>query len=229
MSSQVSQCQSVLPYPNDDHNDDDDIEEDDNFWWDDYVTEFPTMFYSLLTPSDHDFLFNDDDVLPKEIPTEFIDAQEIPTEFIDAQKMPTKFIEVKEMSMEFIDAKEPVNTVRILHVRDKSKAYFKRFFSKQIVMDGSKISGLPPTFNDATKNSHSSEMLSKNSPSPEMLSNSFPSPEKVYNWAPVHVKLSRRRLFSRKQRGRREVTIQPNPAIIVMCTLILIMSVLCRI
>ena len=216
VSSQVSQCQSVLPDPYEDHNDDDN-EEDDNFWWDDYVTEFPTMFYSLLTPSDHDFLFNDDDVLP----------QEMPTEFIDAQEMPTEFIEVKEMSMEFIDAKEPVNTVRILHVRDKSRAFFKRFFSKQIVMDGGKIGGLPPTFNDATKIANAiltsgykfdqgqASSMSKNSPSPEMLSNSFPSPEKVFYWAPVHVKLSRRRLFSRKQRGRREMTIQPNPAIIM--------------
>ena len=50
-----SQCQSSLPEVCLDHDHDDDI----NFWWDDLVTEFPTTYYTLLTPDDYDELFGD--------------------------------------------------------------------------------------------------------------------------------------------------------------------------
>jgi len=48
-------------------------------------------------------------------------------------------------------AGESLDNVRILCVGDKSRAFFQRFFPKQIVMVGSEIGRLPPTFNDAAK------------------------------------------------------------------------------
>merc|ERR1719389_265553 len=48
-------------------------------------------------------------------------------------------------------ASESLDNVRILCVGDKSRAFFQRFFPKQIVMVGSEIGRLPPTFNDAAK------------------------------------------------------------------------------
>jgi len=48
-------------------------------------------------------------------------------------------------------AGESLDNVRILCVGDKSRAFFQRFFPKHIVMVGSEIGRLPPTFNDAAK------------------------------------------------------------------------------
>merc|ERR1712029_951431 len=48
-------------------------------------------------------------------------------------------------------AGESLDNVRILCVGDKSRAFLQRFFPKQIVMVGSDIGRLPPTFNDAAK------------------------------------------------------------------------------
>ena len=48
-------------------------------------------------------------------------------------------------------AGETLDNVKILCVGDKSRAFFQRFFPKQIVMVGSEIGRLPPTFNDAAK------------------------------------------------------------------------------
>ena len=59
---QYSQCQSFLqPVQIQDHNDDiiDDVE---LFWWYDYVTQFPSDYYLLLlSPSDYNNLFGDED------------------------------------------------------------------------------------------------------------------------------------------------------------------------
>ena len=44
-----------------------------------------------------------------------------------------------------------MDNVKILCVGDKSRAFFQRFFPKQILMVGSEIGRLPPTFNDAAK------------------------------------------------------------------------------
>ena len=44
-----------------------------------------------------------------------------------------------------------MDNVKILCVGDKSRAFFQRFFPKQILMVGSEIGRLPPTFNDASK------------------------------------------------------------------------------
>merc|ERR1712111_195113 len=52
---------------------------------------------------------------------------------------------------EKLAAGESLDNVRILCVGDKSRAFFQRFFPKQIVMVGSEIGRLPPTFNDAAK------------------------------------------------------------------------------
>merc|ERR1711868_256632 len=52
---------------------------------------------------------------------------------------------------EKLAAGESLDNVKILCVGDKSRAFFQRFFPKQIVMVGSEIGGLPPTFNDAAK------------------------------------------------------------------------------
>lgn len=46
---------------------------------------------------------------------------------------------------------ESLDNVRILCVGDKSRAFFQRFFPKQIIAVGSEIGRLPPTFNDAAK------------------------------------------------------------------------------
>merc|ERR1712189_168718 len=43
------------------------------------------------------------------------------------------------------------NNVKILCVGDKSRAFFQRFFPKQVLMVGSEIGRLPPSFNDAAK------------------------------------------------------------------------------
>merc|ERR1711868_55652 len=48
-------------------------------------------------------------------------------------------------------AGESLDNVKILCVGDKSRAFFQRFFPKQVVMVGSEIGRLPPTFNDAAK------------------------------------------------------------------------------
>merc|ERR1712193_56025 len=48
-------------------------------------------------------------------------------------------------------AGETLDNVKILCVGDKSRAFFQRFFPKQILMVGSEIGRLPPTFNDAAK------------------------------------------------------------------------------
>jgi len=50
-----------------------------------------------------------------------------------------------------IAAGESLDNVKILCVGDKSRAFFQRFFPKQILMVGSEIGRLPPTFNDASK------------------------------------------------------------------------------
>merc|ERR1712107_166643 len=52
---------------------------------------------------------------------------------------------------EKLAAGESLDNVKILCVGDKSRAFFQRFFPKQIVMVGSEIGRLPPTFNDAAK------------------------------------------------------------------------------
>jgi F-type H+-transporting ATPase subunit gamma len=52
---------------------------------------------------------------------------------------------------EKIAAGESLDNVKILCVGDKSRAFFQRFFPKQILMVGSEIGRLPPTFNDASK------------------------------------------------------------------------------
>merc|ERR1712122_182735 len=52
---------------------------------------------------------------------------------------------------EKLAAGESLDNVRILCVGDKSRAFFQRFFPKQIVMVGNEIGRLPPTFNDAAK------------------------------------------------------------------------------
>merc|ERR1712025_381556 len=52
---------------------------------------------------------------------------------------------------EKIAAGETLDNVKILCVGDKSRAFFQRFFPKQILMVGSEIGRLPPTFNDAAK------------------------------------------------------------------------------
>jgi len=50
-----------------------------------------------------------------------------------------------------IAAGESLDNCKVLCVGDKSRAYFQRFFPKQIIMVGSEIGRLPPTFNDASK------------------------------------------------------------------------------
>merc|ERR1711963_343833 len=50
-----------------------------------------------------------------------------------------------------IAAGESLDNVKVLCVGDKSRAFFQRFFPKQILMVGSEIGRLPPTFNDAAK------------------------------------------------------------------------------
>jgi F-type H+-transporting ATPase subunit gamma len=50
-----------------------------------------------------------------------------------------------------IAAGESLDNVKILCVGDKSRAFFQRFFPKNILMVGSEIGRLPPTFNDASK------------------------------------------------------------------------------
>jgi len=50
-----------------------------------------------------------------------------------------------------IAAGESLDKVKVLCVGDKSRAFFQRFFPKQILMVGSEIGRLPPTFNDASK------------------------------------------------------------------------------
>merc|ERR1711982_146561 len=52
---------------------------------------------------------------------------------------------------EKIAAGESLDNVKILRVGDKSRAFFQRFFPKQILMVGSEIGRLPPTFLDASK------------------------------------------------------------------------------
>jgi len=52
---------------------------------------------------------------------------------------------------EKVAAGESLDNVKILCVGDKSRAFFQRFFPKQILMVGSEIGRLPPTFNDASK------------------------------------------------------------------------------
>ena len=61
-SSDMSQCQLISTpsssfQPDPDHDNDDDIQ----FWWDEHVSEFPAQFYSLLSPTDYQELFFDDD------------------------------------------------------------------------------------------------------------------------------------------------------------------------
>ena len=59
MSSQLSQCQlSLPPEPALDH-------DDSVFWWDDYVNDFPSNFYTLISPEDFAELISDleDDAL----------------------------------------------------------------------------------------------------------------------------------------------------------------------
>merc|ERR1719295_2004811 len=48
-------------------------------------------------------------------------------------------------------AGESLDNVKILCVGDKSRAFMQRFFPKQLIMVGSEIGRLPPTFNDAAK------------------------------------------------------------------------------
>ena len=50
-----------------------------------------------------------------------------------------------------IAAGENLDNVKILCVGDKSRAFMARFFPKQLIMVGSEIGRLPPTFNDAAK------------------------------------------------------------------------------
>jgi F-type H+-transporting ATPase subunit gamma len=50
-----------------------------------------------------------------------------------------------------IAAGESLDNVKVLCVGDKSRAFFQRFFPKQILMVGNEIGRLPPTFNDASK------------------------------------------------------------------------------
>jgi len=50
-----------------------------------------------------------------------------------------------------VAAGESLDNVKILCVGDKSRAFFQRFFPKQVLMVGSEIGRLPPTFNDAAK------------------------------------------------------------------------------
>ena len=71
--------QSVLPDPDDDdHN-------DDQFWWDSHVCQFPTEYYSLLSPSDYHELFNDDAnvVETEEMIANDVETEEDPTIFSD--------------------------------------------------------------------------------------------------------------------------------------------------
>ena len=64
-SSEMSRCQflstsSLELSPDHDHCDDydDDIQE---FWWDEQVCQFPAQFYTLLSPTDYEELFGNDD------------------------------------------------------------------------------------------------------------------------------------------------------------------------
>ena len=50
-----------------------------------------------------------------------------------------------------VAAGESLDNVKILCVGDKSRAFMQRFFPKQLIMVGSEIGRLPPTFNDAAK------------------------------------------------------------------------------
>jgi len=50
-----------------------------------------------------------------------------------------------------VAAGESLDNVRILCVGDKSRAFMARFFPKNLIMVGSEIGRLPPTFNDAAK------------------------------------------------------------------------------
>ena len=50
-----------------------------------------------------------------------------------------------------VAAGESLDNVKILCVGDKSRAFMARFFPKQLIMVGSEIGRLPPTFNDAAK------------------------------------------------------------------------------
>jgi len=50
-----------------------------------------------------------------------------------------------------IAAGESLDNVKVLCVGDKSRAFMARFFPKQLIMVGSEIGRLPPTFNDAAK------------------------------------------------------------------------------
>merc|ERR1711868_227504 len=52
---------------------------------------------------------------------------------------------------EKLAAGESLDNVKILCVGDKSRAFFQRFFPKQVLIVGSEIGRLPPTFNDAAK------------------------------------------------------------------------------
>ena len=67
--SQNCQFQSILPDPDHDHcdhNDDAQCDDDDDdiqqYWWDDHVTTFPAQFYNLLSPTDYNELFGDEDI-----------------------------------------------------------------------------------------------------------------------------------------------------------------------
>jgi len=50
-----------------------------------------------------------------------------------------------------VAAGESLDNVKILCVGDKSRAFMARFFPKNLIMVGSEIGRLPPTFNDAAK------------------------------------------------------------------------------
>merc|ERR1712197_237668 len=50
-----------------------------------------------------------------------------------------------------IAAGESLDNVKVLCVGDKSRAFMARFFPKQLIMVGSEIGRLPPTFNDAAE------------------------------------------------------------------------------
>ena len=55
MSNSDSVSVTAVPATTPDHNNDSDM------WWDSYVTQFPCQYYTLLSPSDYEELFGDDD------------------------------------------------------------------------------------------------------------------------------------------------------------------------
>ena len=118
---------TAVPTTIPDHN------EDTEFWWDSYVTQFPSNYYSLLSPTDYFELFGDDeeeaeDMIYKDEEAEDMiykdeEADELLIKYEEAEELINKDMEAEELINKDKEAEELINKDEEVTTDDAAKQY----------------------------------------------------------------------------------------------------------